>query len=83
MFYTYVIYSRKYNRYYKGHCHDINTRLKEHNAGETQSTKPFIPWVVIYYETFATLEDSIKREKYFKTASGRRFLKKVLPAYTS
>jgi len=40
-------------------------------------------WKIIYFESFETLEDAIKREKYFKTAAGRRFLKKVLPNCTS
>ena len=82
MYFAYVIYSKEFNRYYKGHCHNIDVRLKEHNAGRTSSTKPFIPWEVIYYEPFETLENAVKREKYFKTAAGRRYLKKILPALT-
>jgi putative endonuclease len=83
MFFTYVIFSRNFNRFYKGHCQDIDIRLKEHNSGKTSSTKPFIPWEFVYYESFETIEGSVKREKYFKTAAGRRFLKKVLPHYFS
>jgi hypothetical protein len=33
---------------------------------------------MIYFESFKTIENSIKREKHFKTAAGRRFLKKTL-----
>ena len=33
---------------------------------------------VIYTEEFGTLEEARKREKYFKSAAGRRFLKTVL-----
>jgi predicted GIY-YIG superfamily endonuclease len=29
----------------------------------------------VYFETFDNLEDAIKREKYFKPAAGRRYLK--------
>jgi putative endonuclease len=83
MFFTYVLYSKNFDRYYKGHCKDIEQRLREHNSGKTQSTKSYIPWEIIYFESFETLEDAIKREKYFKTAAGRRFLKKVLPNSTS
>jgi putative endonuclease len=77
-YYTYVLFSEKFNRFYKGHCQDLDLRLLQHNRGETVSTKPFIPWKIVYYETFDTREDAIKREKYFKTAAGRRFLKKVV-----
>jgi putative endonuclease len=83
MFFTYVLYSNNFHRFYKGHCEDLKQRLKEHNAGKTASTKSFIPWKIIYFESFEILENAIKREKYFKTAAGRRFLKKVLPTFTS
>ncbi len=78
MFYSYVLYSKKFHRFYKGHCQDLEQRLKEHNSGKIFSTKPFIPWEIIYYESFETLENAVKREKYFKTATGRRYLKKVI-----
>jgi putative endonuclease len=78
-FYTYVIYSKKFNRFYKGHCQDLNDRLKQHNQGQTRSTRPFIPWELIWHETFNTRKEAIKREKYLKTAAGRRFLKKFIP----
>jgi putative endonuclease len=78
-FYTYVIYSKKFNRFYKGHCQDLNDRIKQHNQGQTRSTRPFIPWELIWHETFNTREEAIKREKYLKTAAGRRFLKKFIP----
>ncbi|MBX9733414.1 MAG: GIY-YIG nuclease family protein [Chitinophagaceae bacterium] len=78
MFFTYVLKSNNFDYYYKGHCRDLQKRLFEHNAGRTASIKPFIPFSIVYYETFETLEESVKREKYFKSAAGRRFLKQKL-----
>ena len=75
MFYTYVIKSIHSDYFYKGHCENIEKRLKEHNAGCTVSIKPYIPFELVYYETFDTRDEAIKREKYFKSAAGRRFLK--------
>ena len=75
---TYVLYSPTYKRYYKGHCEHINERIKEHNSGKTKSTKAFIPWKLVYQEEFITREDAIARERYFKTAAGRRYLKKKI-----
>ncbi|HFB61551.1 MAG TPA: hypothetical protein ENJ69_01070, partial [Bacteroidetes bacterium] len=46
--------------------------------GHTKSTQSFRPWEIIYYEVFETREEAIAREKYLKTAAGRRFLKKKL-----
>ncbi|TDH24011.1 GIY-YIG nuclease family protein [Segetibacter sp. 3557_3] len=78
MFYAYVLKSVSHNYYYKGHCHDLETRLRQHNSGMTQSTRPYLPFVIVYFETFDTEVDAIAREKYFKTASGRKFIKKKL-----
>jgi putative endonuclease len=77
-FFTYVIYSLNHKRYYKGHCEDLENRLKEHNRGKTKSIKAFLPWELVYYEEFPTREEAIKREKYFKSAAGRIFLQKKL-----
>ena len=68
--------------FYKGHCENIEKRIQEHNSGLTKSLLPYIPVKLIYHEEFPTLEAAIKREKYFKTASGRRYLKKVLALYS-
>ncbi|PHX74302.1 MAG: excinuclease ABC subunit C [Chitinophagaceae bacterium] len=74
MFYAYVIKSIDHNYYYKGHCQDIEKRLAQHNNGFTKSIKPYIPFKLVYFEAFTNREDAIKREKYFKSAAGRRFL---------
>lgn len=63
---------------YKGHCEDLNIRLKQHNQGLTSSIKKFVPFEIAYFEEFKTREEAIKREKYFKTAAGRRYLQKKL-----
>ena len=75
-FYAYVIFSKSSGRYYKGHCKDIDVRLIEHNAGKTKSIKAYIPWEIIYFEEFQTRKEAVLREKYFKSAAGRRYLKK-------
>jgi len=74
-FYTYVLFSKSHNRFYKGHCKNLVLRLKEHNSGKTKSIKAFRPWKLVYHEEFETRGEAVEREKYFKTAAGRRFLK--------
>ena len=77
-YYAYVLYNKKFNKFYKGSCQDLSKRLKQHNSGYTKSTRPFIPWEIIYFEQFETRNKAIKREKYFKSAADRRFLKKTI-----
>jgi len=60
---------------YKGHCEVLERRLAEHNSGKTKSTKGGIPWEIVWFEKFETREEAMKREKYLKTAAGRRYVK--------
>jgi putative endonuclease len=75
MFYAYVIKSVHHDYLYKGHCEDLSIRMKQHNSGMTKSIVPFLPFELVYFEAFETRADAIKREKYFKTSAGRRFIK--------
>jgi putative endonuclease len=78
MYYAYVLKSINHDYYYKGHCHDIEKRLSQHNSGMTESLRPYIPFRLIYSEAFDTEVEAIEREKYFKTSAGRRYLKKKM-----
>lgn len=78
MFYAYVIKSLKAEYFYKGHCENLEKRLKEHNSGMTASIRNYIPFIVVYFEEYKTRQEAIEREKYFKSAAGRRFLKSKL-----
>jgi len=75
MFFAYVVRSISTNYFYKGHCQNLKERLKQHNSGMTESIRKYIPFELAYFETFETRGEAIAREKYFKSAAGRRFLK--------
>ncbi len=78
MFYVYVLKSKKDNSQYIGLSQDAEKRLKEHNAGRVKSTKPKRPWSILYKESCATRIDARKREKYLKSAAGRRFRGEIM-----
>ena len=78
MYYAYVLKSINHDYYYKGHCQDLQKRLMQHNSGMTTSLRPYIPFEIVYSEVFDTEENAIAREKYFKSAAGRKYLKKKL-----
>ncbi len=77
MFYTYIIKSEVDGSLYKGHTNDLKARLKEHNTGKSEYTSRKRPWEIVYYEKFSSREQAIVREKYFKSAAGRRFIQKL------
>jgi putative endonuclease len=55
--------------------------LKLHNAGKVVSTKNRLPVELIYYEACLNRQDATHREKYLKTAWGKRFIKTRLKNY--
>jgi putative endonuclease len=75
VYYAYVLKSVDHEYYYKGHCEDLERRLEQHNSGMTASNRPYIPFRIAYYETFDSEKEAITREKYFKSAAGRKYLK--------
>lgn len=77
-FYVYVLRSIDFERNYIGFTKDINIRLKQHNSGKTKSTKPYKPWKLLFFETYSSKIEAIKREKFLKTGKGREYIKKYL-----
>jgi putative endonuclease len=75
MFYTYVLISKKDGELYIGYSADLRKRLIEHNQGMVDATRLRRSFDIVYYEACLDEAKAIKREKYFKTGFGRRFLK--------
>ncbi len=75
MYFTYILKSQKTGKHYYGATSDLEKRLKYHNSGKVPSTKPGKQWSVHYFEEFETKRDALKRERFFKTIEGYRFLK--------
>ncbi len=72
--YVYVLESLKDGERYIGYTKNLKKRLEEHRKGLSFSTKPRLPFKLIYFEGCLNQEDAKRREHYFKTTQGRRFL---------
>ena len=81
MFYTYFLQSEVCEETYVGYTSDLKSRIKEHNAGLTPSTKRYKPWKLIYYEACLNEKDAKRRENYMKSTQGSRLLKRRLKEY--
>ena len=75
MFFAYILRSDKTRSNYYGHCKNLNDRLKYHNDGKVRSTKAKRPWKLLYSEQFNTRSEAYKRELFFKSRSGYKYLK--------
>ena len=78
MYYVYVLKSLKDDGLYTGFTEDLRQRLEDHNAGRNSSTKMRIPLRLVYYEACRNRADALHRERYLKTAWGKRYLKQRL-----
>lgn len=66
MYYFYVLESKKDKSNYYGSTSDLKNRLSRHNSGLVKSTKSKLPYKVIYFEAYETLQLAKARESNIK-----------------
>ncbi len=74
MFSIYILYSKKFDRFYVGHCEDLIKRLERHNHKAVPSTKAYVPWVLVYTEKFQSRSSAAAREKEIKKKKSRKYI---------
>jgi putative endonuclease len=77
MYYLYILQSNDRAHYYIGATKNLSNRLAQHNNGNSKSTKPYRPWLIIYSEEYNTKQDAMKREYYLKSPKGYLEKKKI------
>jgi len=81
MHYVYVLRSLADGNFYVGYTNDLKRRFAKHEQGKVPSTKSRLPVELVYYEACRSRQDATKREKYLKTAWGKRYIKSRLASY--
>ena len=76
--YVYVLRSIKDGQFYIGSTSDVQRRLQQHQRGENVSTAKRLPVELLYFEAHRSKEDTLRKEKYFKTTKGKVTLRQVL-----
>ena len=80
MYFIYIIYSKKLDRYYVGTTDDVLKRMGEHNSGfysEAYTVKG-VPWVLRLSFECESGEKAYGIEKFLKRIKSRIFLEKVI-----
>jgi putative endonuclease len=75
---VYVLESGTSGLWYVGFTESLERRLLEHNSGKSKFTSGHLPWKLIYSEVIEGREEARKREKYLKSAAGKRYIAKQL-----
>ena len=78
MWFVYIIYSNKIDRYYVGYTDDLEWRLERHNGGWGKYTKRGVPWKLKYTESFESKTEAIKREREIKKKKSRKYIEKLI-----
>jgi putative endonuclease len=79
--YVYVLRSHADHQFYVGLTRNLQARLQLHNKGLVPSTKRRAPFELVYWEGCLNESDAAQREKYLKTAWGKRYIKTRLRRY--
>lgn len=78
IFFVYILYSEKIDRFYVGHTYDLNQRLAQHNAGRTSSTKAGRPWKIVYKEEYPDNIMANNREIKIKKMKSRKYIEELV-----
>ena len=78
MYIVYVLKSEIARKSYVGITDNLQRRIEQHNSGNSFYSRRYMPWKVVYTEKVEDRKVASKREKYFKTAAGRRYLKRFV-----
>ena len=76
MYYVYSLKCR--DGFYIGCTENIEERLERHNKGYVPATKTRLPVNLEFYIATPSRHKAFSLEKYFKSGSGRSFIKKHL-----
>jgi putative endonuclease len=78
---VYLLESLDKKSWYIGFSDNLKRRLTEHNNGKGGKTTRTQKWKLIYFEGYLNKFDALGRERFLKSGSGRKFLKKQIANY--
>ena len=74
MYWVYILYSEKCDRYYIGYSADVIVRLERHNAGMVTATRICRPYIIKATKKFGTEPEARKEELRLKKQKSRKYL---------
>jgi putative endonuclease len=83
MFTVYILYSAKFDKYYKGQTSHLQRRLREHNNAEEKSTAYYIPWNLVWFKEVPSRSEAMKLEKKLKNITSKQRIKDFIKRNSS
>ena len=83
MFYVYILYSVKFDKYYVGHTDNLKNRLWSHNNTERNTfTSKYRPWeMVAGFEVNGNRADAAHVETQLKQMKSKIMLKRIAEGF--
>lgn len=78
MYFVYILFSERIDKYYIGCTGDLDRRLDEHNSGLSSFTSKGTPWKRVYSEEFTTLSEARKREVEIKKKKSKKYIEYLI-----
>ena len=78
MYSMYILYSKKFDKFYIGSTSNLKNRINKHNIGGSKYTKPYKPWKLVYQERYYTRSEAVKRERFLKSMKDKDIIKKIV-----
>jgi putative endonuclease len=78
MYFTYILYSEKCDRFYIGYCSDLAARLQRYNAGLVTATRNCRPYILKASKTFPTEIEARREELRLKKQKSRKYLESLI-----
>lgn len=81
MFYVYILYSSKIDKYYIGYSQNPEKRLEFHNSELNRIwSRRGQPWVLKLTLKFDTKKEALRSEKYIKRKKSRAYIETIIDA---
>ena len=77
-YFVYIIYSLSKDRYYIGHCENLEKRLDDHKNGRSTYTKNAKDWEFRWTKSFPNRSAAMKVEASLKKKKSRRYLEYLI-----
>ena len=78
MYSVYILKSGKDGNLYIGQTHNVELRIKMHNAGRVKATRNRRPMTLLIHKDYQTRAEAMKMEKYLKNLKGGNEFQKIM-----
>ncbi|MCD4794249.1 MAG: GIY-YIG nuclease family protein [Bacteroidales bacterium] len=78
VYYCYILYSKKLDKYYIGYTENLEERLLKHNLNHKGYTGRTDDWGIVYFEEFDNKKDAYALKRYIKRKKSRKYIEYLI-----